>query len=321
VGERPAWRPAATPQRLALRAELLRKTRAFFDFRGFCEVETPLLSQDAVVDRALDPFAVQVAPGETRYLQTSPEFCMKRLLAAGAKAIYQTTRAFRREERGALHNPEFTIVEWYRAGDDYAAGMELLSQLCDELLPFGPASRLSYGEAFLEHVGIDPHLAGARQLAEAAKSAGIAAPASLADDDRDGWLNLLLAERVEARLGVAQPTILYDYPASQAALARIRDDAPPVAERFELYVRGIELANGYHELLDPAVLRERNRAQNAARLLDGKESLPEASRLALAMDRGLPACAGVALGFDRVVMLAAGASSLDEVLAFPWERA
>ncbi len=173
---------------------------------------------------------------------------MKRLLAAGAAAIYQITRAFRNGETGPLHNPEFTMIEWYRAGDGMSDGINLLSEFCESILEHGPAERLSYGEAFSRHVGLDPYLASVADLREAANRHGIAVPTSLGDD-RDGWLDLLLVECVQPHLGRARPTILFDYPASQAALARVRDDTPTVAERFELYVEGIELANGYHELL------------------------------------------------------------------------
>jgi lysyl-tRNA synthetase class 2 len=246
---------------------------------------------------------------------------MKRLLAAGGRAIYQVTRAFRQGERGPLHNPEFTIVEWYRAGDGMPEGIALLSELCDELLGRGPAERISYQEAFERYVEVDPHTADMKALISAAERHGIAAPASLREDDRDGWLDLLLVECVQPHLGLDRPAILYDYPAGQAALARVRPGHLPVAERFELFVSGVELANGYHELLRPEALRRRNARNNAQREADGKGALPAESRLLAAMEAGLPACTGVALGFDRLVMLAAGATRLEEVIAFPFERA
>jgi len=319
--------PSADWPRLRLRAELLARTRAFFAERGFLEVETPLLSADTVIDRHLDPIGVtlpadprQPERGQQMWLQTSPEFAMKRLLAAGWEAIYQITRAFRAGEAGELHNPEFTIVEWYRIGDGLEQGMQLLSDLAERLLDCGPAERVSYGEAFHLHAGIDPHAATAEQLARLARNWGVSVSESFDAADRDNWLNLLLAHLVEPHLGQAAPTILYDYPASQAALARLHGD-PPLAARFELYFRGIELANGYHELLDPAVLRERNRTANRERAADGKPTLPEESRLLRAMDAGLPDSCGVAMGLDRIVMLAAGASTIAEVLAFPIDRA
>lgn len=317
------FRPTATWPNLRLRADLLRRLRAFFDTHGMLEVETPLLSADTVVDRHLDPFCVTGGgnPSGPRWLQTSPEFCMKRLLAAGSPSIYQITRAFRLEEQGPLHNPEFTMVEWYRLGDTMADGIRFLSELCELLLARGPAETLTYGEAFGRHLGLDPYRADSATLIAAARANGVIAPESLSPDDRDGWLDLLLSERVQPHLGVDRPAIVCDYPASQAALARVRGNDPPVAERFELYVSGIELANGYHEILDPAELRRRATEANAQRLVDGKPALPEQNRLLAALEAGLPPSTGVALGFDRIVMLAAGAATVQEVIAFPFDRA
>lgn len=316
------FRPTASWQNVRLRAEMLRRVRRFFDDRGFVEVETPLVSADTVVDRHLDPFCVS-ASGSSRplWLQTSPEFCMKRLLAAGGPSIYQITRAFRQEEQGPLHNPEFTIVEWYRVGDGMAEGIALLSELCEAMLGRGPAERLTYADAFQRHLGLDPHTADSHALATAARSLGINAPDSLSPDDRDGRLDLLLSERIQPHLGVGRPAILHDFPPSQAALAKVRPGPPPVAERFELYVSGIELANGYHEMTDPSELRRRSAAANLQRQADGKSPLPEGNRLLAAMEAGLPAATGVALGLDRVVMLAAGAKTIQEVIAFPFDRA
>jgi len=319
--------PAATWPRLKLRAELLARTRQFFDHRSFLEVETPLLSADTVVDRHIDPLAVVLfddprrpAVGRRMWLQTSPEFHMKRLLAAGAEAIYQITRSFRGGEAGMLHNPEFTIVEWYRRGDVMREGIALLSELGEALLGRDPAEVLTYREAFERHAGIDPHACNAEQLRLAAVASGCNPPPSLGDD-RDGWLDLMMSELVAPRLGHNRPAIVCDFPPTQAALALIREDAPPVAERFELFASGIELANGYHELTDPAILRERFATANRQRIADGKPALPADSYLLQAMDQGLPASSGCALGFDRVVMLAAGAESIGEVMAFPVDRA
>jgi lysyl-tRNA synthetase class 2 len=317
------FRPTASWPNLRLRADLLRRLREFFHARGFLEVETPILSAETVIDRHLEPFTISPLPeGEgTLWLQTSPEFAMKRLLAAGGQAIYQVSRVFRREELGPLHNPEFTMLEWYRTGDGMNEGMRLTSDLCEALLGRGPAERVSYAEAFRRYVGIDPHAADGPGLAATARACGIEAPASLAAEDRDGWLDLLMVERIQPQLGVERPVLLFDYPASQAALARIRPEDPPVAERFELYVAGIELANGYHELLDPAELRARNSQTNAQRKAEEKPVLPQGNRLLAAMESGLPPAVGVALGFDRLVMLAAGAKTIAEVVAFPFDRA
>ncbi len=325
---------------LRQRAELLARVRKFFDSRGFLEVETPLLSHDTVVDRHLDPIPVKLFKdarqhqhGEKFWLQTSPEFGMKRLLAAygevglgspdpqvglgspdpALSAIYQIAKAFRGgAETGPLHNPEFTIVEWYRVGDDYVAGMQLLSDLAESILGSGPAERLTYREAFQRYAGFDPFLTDGTLPNS---------PGLPADADRDLILDHWLTAQIEPNLGRDRPTILYDYPADQSALARIRPGMEPIAERFELYASGIELANGYHELLDPAVLRERNRTNNQHRAADGKYTLPEDSRLLAAMEHGLPACSGCALGLDRLLMVATGASTIQEVLAFPIDRA
>jgi len=312
--------PCVPPECLRLRADLLDQLRLFFKRRRFLEVETPLLSVDTVVDRHIEPiFGVTV--GRQMWLQTSPEFCMKRLLAAGEEAIFQVAKAFRAGEQGALHNFEFTMAEWYRVGDSMRDGMRLLDELSCELIGRGSAELVSYLEAFQQHVGIDPHSIETEELKDHAQRVLGESVQSVTSFDRDGVLNLLLAELVEPRLGCQRPVILYDYPASQSALAIVRDGKPPVAERFELYVDGIELANGYHELLDADVLRERNSAVNRQRVDDGKRPLPEQSRLLDAMEHGLPACTGVALGFDRLVMIAAGAKSISEVMAFPFDRA
>jgi elongation factor P--(R)-beta-lysine ligase len=314
----PDFLPTASLDMLRRRALLLAQIRGFFDSRGFLEVETPLLSHDTVVDRHLDPLSVTLFTdprepdlGRKLWLQTSPEFGMKRLLAAGATAIYQITRAFRGGEAGPLHNPEFTMVEWYRVGDDYAAGMQLLAELAEESFRAGKPERVSYREAFLRYASIDPFDDSPLPIPEHLPSSA----------GRDLVLDYLLTTRVEPQLGRECPTILYDYPASQAALACIRPGDPPVAERFELYFHGIELANGYHELLDPAILRERNRRNNEMRSADGKYALPEESRLLAAMDQGLPACSGCALGFDRLLMALTGANDIREVMAFTIERA
>lgn len=313
---------------LRQRAKLLKKLRRFFDDRSFLEVETPTLSHDTVIDEHLDPLAVvlfddarQRFQGQTLWLQTSPEFGMKRLLAAGATAIYQITRAYRGGEAGSLHNPEFTMLEWYRVGDDYAAGRKLLSNLAKHVLGGEVPEELSFRDAFLRYANVDPFQATANDLQKALGESRESAAA----DERAYWLDRVLVERVEPHLGQQRPTILYDYPADQSALAKVRpaDVAgnPAVAERFELYFRGVELANGYHELLDPPVLIERNRRNNERRRDAGKYQLPTESRLLTAMQHGLPACAGCALGVDRLLMVATGAESIQEVLTFPIKRA
>ena len=327
------FRPTASWDNLRLRAELLQRTRAFFERHGFLEVETPLLSRDSVIDRHLDPLPVrlfddarQPQQGERYWLQTSPEFGMKRLLAAGAPSIYQITRAFRGGgERGELHNPEFTILEWYGLGHDYDGGMRFLSDFAEQILRRGPAERMTYRQAFKHFAKVDPLTKSFTELREAldrARPDNLVSTLAEETQDCDLLRDYLLTLVVEPKLGHPRPTLLCDYPASQAALAKLREeDGVAVAERFELYVDGVELANGYHELLDAAALRERNRANNELRRSDGKYTLPEESRLLAAMEHGLPACAGCALGFDRLVMVAAGAQTIREVIALPIDQA
>ena len=320
-------------RRLHERAALLGRLRGFFVARGFLEIETPLLDDELIPELHIEPFAV--ADGaRTLWLQASPELPMKRLLAEGLPAIFQATRSFRRGEQGRHHNREFTIVEWYRAGDDYAAGIALLAELIGELTRL-PATQITYREAFLRYAAVDPFTATPAELQAVAVQHGIAFdddddPPPPADSRQptadslpfDELLNLLLAKLVEPHLGAQCPHILLDYPASQAALARtaVRDDGVEVAERFELYWRGVELANGYHELIDPTLLRQRLTEVNEQRRRDGRVAPPLPERLLAVMESpGLPPCAGCALGFDRLAMLVAGASEVGDVMVFASE--
>ena len=299
------------------RSELLAALRHFFWRHAFHEVETPLLAGEVIPELHIEPVRVNYgdSPG---WLQASPELHMKRLLSEGMQAIFQVTRSFRGKERGPLHTGEFTIVEWYRTGHDMRAGMELLDQLIQEVAKSPPAKCVSYAEAFQSHVGCCPHTATASELAERADALRIATPDGLRQGDRDEWLNLLLSVQVEPKLGQGAPEILYDYPSSQAALAKVahREDGPRVAERFELYWQGVELANGYHELTDAVELRQRLTEVNARRAAEGRAVLPLPESLLTAMQQGLPNCAGCALGFDRLAMLVLGKKTLAAVRAF-----
>jgi lysyl-tRNA synthetase class 2 len=314
------WRPTASWSHQRLRAELLAKVRHFFAERQVLEVETPLLAAAPVTDPHIETFRVSTGDEPDRFLQTSPEYAMKRLLAAGSGPIYQITRAFRRSEQGRQHNPEFTILEWYRPGFDHHRLMAEIDDLLAELLGCQPAERMTCGEAFARYAGVDPHTATAEQLREQALRSAIDTTA-IDSDDPDLWLDLLLTVLVQPNLGVERPTFLYDYPARQAALARVRDEVPPVAERFELYLKGVELANGYHELTDAVAQRRRFNADLERRQTLKRPPVPIDERLIAALAAGMPDCAGVALGFDRLVMVAAGARSLAEVIAFPIDRA
>ncbi len=317
------WRPAASLERIKIRAKVLAQVRGFFAERGVLEVETPLLSGATVTDLHLHTLATEAEipglGGPTRlHLQTSPEFAMKRLLAAGSGPIYQLCKAFRDQEAGRLHNPEFTILEWYRPGWDHHRLMDEIENLLTVILGAAPARRRSYGELFSTELGVDPHRDSAETLRRRALKQGLEDVAGL---DREGWLSLMMTHHLEPTLGRDAPTFLFDYPADQAALARIRHDDPPVAERFEVYVNGIELANGYHELTDAGEQRRRFEQDLEIRRSRGLPEAPIDHRLIDALDHGMPACAGVALGVDRLVMLAAGASDLKDVIAFPIERA
>lgn len=328
--EAAAWRPAADWATLRLRAELLRRIRAFFAARGVLEVETPLLSAAAITDSHLSSFAtVYSGPGprhgQTLYLHTSPEFPMKRLLAAGSGCIYQIARVFRDGEAGRRHSPEFTLLEWYRVGFDHHRLMDEVAELATALLAdrrlLAKPERLSYRQAFQRHLSLDPHRATVAELTVCAERQGVSIPPGMPAEDVDPWLDLLLTQRIEPHLGQGRLTFLYDYPASQAALARLRREDPPVGERFELYLDGVELANGFHELGDAVEQRSRFEAENAARRAQGLPVMPLDEHLLAALAAGLPDCAGVALGFDRLVMLAAGKTALAETLAFPFEQA
>ena len=248
-------------------------------------------------------------------------------VAAGAQAIYQVARVFRLDELGPLHNPEFTMVEWYRPGDGMNEGMQLTSDLCETLLehaagrahPMRRRRSRGYGRHG-PHDSYDGEALLGRPHGPAKRAAIGVPPASLATDDRDGWLDLLMVERIQPHLGQERPALLFDYPASQAALARIRPGNPPVAERFELYVAGID-GQRLPRAARSGRIAGRNARSTPSGVAEGKPALPEESRLLAAMEAGLPPAVGVALGFDRLVMLAAGAKSIAEVVAFPFDRA
>ncbi len=321
-----AWQPTIPAQNLQLRGEVLWSIRKFFYEAGFIEVQTPIVSQDTVIDRHIDPV---VLPGKSLglggfanqdfYLQTSPEFGMKRLLAHGAQRIYQISQVFRAGERGKHHNPEFTMIEWYRVADDFSAATKLLADLMIAVNPAWKPKSTTYQQAFVDHAGICPITCAVEELAEVAVARGLGVDQSWSSD-RDDWLNLLFSEVVQPKLGFDQPEIVTHYPASQSALAKICESDPRVAERFELFIESIELANGYHELLDAEELAKRNASVSEQRRQDGKDPLPQESRLLEAMRHGLPACSGCALGLDRLLMVLSRAKAIDEVICFPIER-
>jgi len=317
------WRPTASLEMLRLRAEVLAAIRAFFADRGVLEVETPLLASAPVTDLHLQALSCRYrGPGADQgrklYLQTSPEFAMKRLLAAGTGAVYQICKAVRDGEAGGMHNPEFTILEWYRPGWNHHRLMDEVDELLQLVLGTRPGDRLTYATIFERHASVDVFSANDEELVSRAETLGVTQPNALGRDD---LLNLLLTHVVEPQLGRSRPTFVHDYPASQASLSRIRPGDPPVAERFEVFSEGIELANGYHELTDPVEQRQRFEADIAARRAAGLPEVPIDERLLSAIEHGLPDCAGVALGVDRLLMVVARTREISDVLAFPIDRA
>jgi len=325
------WRPTATRAALMLRGEMLQAARAFFKDRNVLEVETPILSAGAVSDPQIESLATRVAGSAgLKFLCPSPEYAMKRLLAAGSGDIYQLCRVFRDAEHGRWHNPEFTMLEWYRLGFDDTALMDEVETLVRAMLApvrsLLPAERLSYSAALQRHAGVDAFRSSEHELREAALRHGIVCDAEL---DRDRKLDLLMGLVVGPRLGSEGPCFICDYPASQAALARLRPPRAPlpasgpaaVAARFELYLDGLELANGFHELASLSELRSRFNQDLKIRRARGQAEPPLDENLLAALEAGLPDCAGVALGFDRLVAIALGAHRLADAMAFTIDNA
>ncbi|HTA64233.1 MAG TPA: EF-P lysine aminoacylase EpmA [Xanthomonadaceae bacterium] len=320
------WRPTATPETLRLRAKLYATIRTFFEARGVLEVETPILSQAGNTDPNIESFRAQFdghvgAGSRERWLRTSPEFPLKRLLAAGIGDCYELGRVFRNGEAGRRHNPEFTMLEWYRVGWDHRLLMRETAELVRAALALvGRMARVresTYRGLFLAALGIDPLCA--EEDALRAPLEGIAIdPSGLRRDD---WLDLLLTHRIQPAFARDELLLVHDYPASQCALAKIRRDDPPVAERFEVYLGPAELANGYHELTDAAEQRTRFERDRALRAQRGDVLPPLDECLLAALEQGLPDCAGVALGVDRLLGTMLDTDAIASTLAFPFDRA
>jgi len=316
------WQPTASLSNLRQRARIIGRIREFFGERGVLEVETPTLSAAAVSDPHLFPFATDYIPegggrAQTLYLHTSPEYPMKRLLAAGSGCIWQLCRVYRNGESGRRHNPEFSMLEWYRVGFDHHRLMDEVDDLVHAVLGCERSRRVTYAALFEQYLQVDIHSCTIDELARLGhKHCGFRG-----ELDRDGWLNLLFSHCIEPQLH--EPTMVYAFPVSQAALARVveGDDRVPSAARFELFIQGMELANGYFELTDADEQAARFAADQQLRRGYQRPDLPIDQHLIDALRQGLPECAGVALGVDRLVMLALGASSIDEVIAFPLGRA
>lgn len=317
---------------LQRRSELLFQVRQFFKSYGYWEIDTPLVSHDTCIDRWLDPFELNIQ-GERCFLQTSPEFAMKRLLCEGADSIFQICKAFRKGESGANHNPEFTMLEWYSTQKTLPDQIKFVEYLFNDLLSFViskewlPArtefkfQQMTYESAFQRYAGISAMNSTLTELEALASKFGWKTN-SLATDDRDDLLNYILASVVEPELAKLQAVSITDYPATQSALATIRQEEFPVADRFEMYLNGIEICNGYQELTDPQELRERMQAENKKRRENGISEFPVKSFLLQEMaEHRLPECSGVALGIDRLVMILLGQETLQDVLAFPFSNA
>jgi len=307
-----SWRPAATIENLKYRARVYRQIRTFFAGRNVLEVETPLLSKSSNPDPQVASMLAR-NQGQDLYLQTSPEFAMKRLLAAGSGSIYQICRAFREGEKGRRHHPEFTLLEWYRVGFDYQALMDEMEQLIDELS--GKSNvyrRLSYQDLFLEYAGIDFLNIELAELRIACSE--LISGTSTSELDFDQCLDLLISLAISPQL--EGYVFVYDYPISQAALARANRANPLLAERFELFYNDLELANGFSELVDARLQRGRFEKDNGRRASEGLPVYPVDNALLDALESGMPDCAGVALGLDRLLMVLLGLDSIDQVVSF-----
>jgi len=312
------WRSNTTRQILHSRARMLALIRAFMAERDILEVETPILSESGNPDPNIHPLKTATGRMGQRqcYLNTSPEFAMKRLLASGSGSIYQITRAFRNDEVSRLHQPEFTLLEWYRLDYDHHLLMDELAELMSAL-QLGPCRRATYTEVFQQYIELDPHLATLTELRDKAACSGLMGVAC----DRSLLLDFLFSYAVSPHLGLEAPLFIYDYPVCQAALARLSGDSPPIAERFELFISGMEIANGFNELLDAAEQRTRFDAQNSIRRSVATEQIPIDEPFLAALEQGLPDCAGVAVGLDRLLLAMTNSDTLHNVITFPHAEA
>ena len=321
----PQWQPTASIDNLRKRSALLHTIRQFFASRDVLEVDTPLLSHGTVTDVHLHAFHSEFAYShtgkpETLYLQTSPEYAMKRLLCAGAGSIYQICKAFRHEGAGRFHNPEFTMLEWYRIGFDHHQLMDDMDALLTATLHTDTAERISYQDVFVRELSIDPLDITVAELQAKAVDCGLDMAGEM-PDDVDTLLQLLFSLTIEPNIGATRPCFVFGFPVSQAALARVNLQDPRTADRFEVYYKGIELANGFYELANAKEQRQRFENDNALRRQAGLPELPIDEHFLAALEAGLPECAGVALGIDRLVMLALQADHIQDVTAFPVSRA
>lgn len=305
------WQPQAKISTLKKRAQLLNHIRQFLSQRGVMEVDTPILAPYGNPAPYIQQLTTELNQ-QTYYLQTSPEFAMKRLLAAGSGAIFQLGKVFRAEETGRFHHPEFTMLEWYRPGFSQTDMLDEIHQILQFAISSDAYTVYRYQKLFTDYCGLDPIDSSVKQLKQYAYNQAIT-DRDL-ELDHDGWLQLIMSQMIEPYLGQTQPCFVIDYPASQAALARLKPDDPRWAERFELYYQGLELANGFVELTDADTQRERFKHENQQRQKLGLPDIALDEALLASMEYGLPACVGVALGFDRLLMLASKAQTIHEVI-------
>jgi lysyl-tRNA synthetase class 2 len=316
------WQPTCSLQQMQARAVMLQKIRAFFVARNVLEVETPLLGQATGTDPNLDFFSTQYQAGpqsQTYYLQTSPEFCMKRLLAAGSGSIYQISKAFRNNESGRYHNPEFSLLEWYRVGFN-------LQQLIDEVADFltcvlAPlkfeVEKDSYINVFSRHTGLDPLDFSFEAYSKCAKDNNLGDAVAICAEKHPMWLDFLFSFLVQPQLGKQSVSMVFDYPACQSSLARVKVDDERLVERVEVFINGIELGNGYFELSDP--IEQRQRFDNERKIRKNK-ALPEPNidrHFLNAIASGLPDCSGIAIGLDRLLMIMTDSKTINQVITFP----
>jgi len=314
------WKPGASANNLRARAEILANIRQFFADNNVLEVETPLLARTTATDVYIQSLEIAnplIDVPETLYLQTSPEYAMKRLLGSGAGPIYQICKAFRQGESSNRHNPEFTILEWYQPGYTMDDLMQQVEQLVDTLLAYGRIPRLAYRELFQEHLHFDPHTISLESLKDVASRRMELSGGQLSKTD---YLQLLLAKSIEPVMPAS--CFIYDFPIDQSALAVIENDetGEAVAKRFELFCGGMEIANGYFELVDPAEQRKRFESDRQTRKSLSLPEYPIDEKLLAALEHGIPQCSGVAVGIDRLVMLVTGATDIRAVLSFTTDQ-
>ncbi|NQY62544.1 MAG: elongation factor P--(R)-beta-lysine ligase [Alteromonadaceae bacterium] len=323
------WRTTLDWQTAQQRARILKEIRRFFEARNVIEVETPLLSQGTITDVHLDAMTsrydflanANMEQSATFYLQTSPEFAMKRLLASGYSCIFQICKAFRHEGYGKHHNPEFSILEWYRIGFDHFKLMHEVGELLLCILRCEQPTQISYQDVFIKYLNIDPLMATREELLFIIDEHNKSSDWLLDEHDLDTLLQFVFCELIEPNIGKKAPCFVYNFPRSQASLAKINQDDPRVADRFECYYLGIELANGFHELTDASQQLQRFEQDNIKRVASKLPVRPIDHSFINALENGLPECSGVALGIDRLIMLALQIENIEQVLTFPIERA